>query len=123
MNPMADVEALRAACCVAGLDGEIEERERKLLERLAQRAGVGSVSLRSMMETAVQDRNFYEKQFRVIRADPDRTIKTLLAVAVVDGELELEERVIIQYFADALGMTRERCDALIAAARSELGGK
>jgi len=120
VNPMADVEILRAACCVAGLDGRVCERERALLHRLAKKAGVGAASLDAMIDTAVEDKAFYEKQFRVVQADAERTIKTLLAVAISDGDLALEERVIIQKFADVLGMDRDRYDALLLKAKSQL---
>ena len=34
-----ELQILRAACCVAGLDGEIDERERAALHVLVERAG------------------------------------------------------------------------------------
>ena len=42
---MFKVELLRAACCVAGIDGEIDEAEFAVLKKLADDVGVGDASL------------------------------------------------------------------------------
>ena len=39
MNPMQEVEVLRAACCVAGIDGEVTENELVMINQLAAKAG------------------------------------------------------------------------------------
>ncbi len=119
---MKDLEILKAACCVAGLDGEISENERKALNVLAERAGVGRASLDAMQEMALEDPDFFDHQLGMLNEDADRAIKTLLKVAIVDGAFGTNERVILQYFADKLGLTTERTDKLIAAAEREATG-
>jgi len=121
MSVMDDVAILRAACCVAGLDQRIDQREQRMLERLADKAGVGRTSLEAMIERAVEDQSFYKEQFQLITTDPDTTIKTLLCVAIADRELTIDERVILQHFADVLGMSEKRYEQLVKAAQQHLG--
>ncbi|MDX1683481.1 MAG: hypothetical protein R3336_10190 [Phycisphaeraceae bacterium] len=115
---MHEVEVLRAACCVAGLDKQVCEKERPLLEKIAERAGVGSASLTAMIERAERDQGFFEKQFEYLSADPDATIRLLLDIATSDGDLEDNQRVVIGFFADRLGMDPDRRDQLITAAEA-----
>jgi tellurite resistance protein len=114
--PMSDVEVLRAACCVAGLDGKVTAEEQSLLQKLADKAGVGEVSLRAMTERAKGDHNFYQEQFRILHAEPNETMRTLLGVAVVDGSLSPDERVILQFFAERLGLQTPEYERLLRAA-------
>lgn len=111
-SPMRDVEVLRAACCVAGLDGEVTENERAVLDRLADNAGVGRVSLEAMIDRARRDQEFYKEQFRVLKADPGETIKALIEVARADGDEHVNERVVIGHFAERLGLSPAQCDAI-----------
>lgn len=114
--PTGQVEVLRAACCVAGLDREVCEKERPLLERLAEAAGVGRASLSAMIDRARSDQNFFTEQFRMLRNCPDEAFKVVLSVAIVDGALSENERVVLHHFAQKLGLTDERFDQLMAAA-------
>jgi tellurite resistance protein len=118
---MSDVEVLRAACCVAGLDGTITPEEDALLRKLADKAGVGSVSLRAMVDRAKADHNFYQEQFRLLRGDPVEAMTSLLGVAVSDGQLAPDERVILQYFADRLGLPTAEYERLLRAAEKYVG--
>lgn len=117
---MAQVQILRAACCVAGIDGNVAPEELPLLQRLAQAAGVGGASFKAMLEQAQGDPNFYQQQFRVLKTDPEVTMKVLFAIAMADCRLREEERVILRYFADQLGMSPERFDQYLAAAEARL---
>lgn len=119
MSVMKKVELLRAACCIAGLDKDIDPRERDLLEKLADYAGVGGASLAAMINRAVEDPNFYEEQFQAIKADPDQTIKAMFAVAVADEVLTRDERIVIYHLAQKLGMTSERYNQLLSAAEKK----
>ena len=110
------VEVLRAACCVAGLDGTISDNEMPILQGLATEAGVGAASFKAMRDRATTDPKYYEQQFRFLRGDPDETIKTLLRVAVADGELHPNERVVMQVFATKLGISEDRYHQLLTAA-------
>jgi len=80
-------------------------------EPLSRRA-----SLNAMVERARTDRYFFEEQFDALTADADETIKTLFHVALVDGDLESQERIVIQHFADKLGMSSDRFEQLLQSA-------
>ncbi|MCZ6836368.1 MAG: hypothetical protein O7G85_11395 [Planctomycetota bacterium] len=111
-----DLEILKAACCVAGLDGDISDREKQTLQVLAKRAGVGKASFEAMIEVAVEDEDYFKKQLDLLRGDTDRTIKTLFQIAVTDRKLGANERIVMQYFADKLEMPPERFEKILAAA-------
>ncbi|MBI1338203.1 MAG: hypothetical protein GC164_14760 [Phycisphaera sp.] len=115
-SPMANVAVLRAACCIAGLDKHIDEQELKLLERIADYAGVGKASLSAMIDRAKNDEDFYEDQFKIVLTDPKATMTALFAVAVADGKLGDNERIILCHFADRLGLPEREFDALYRAA-------
>ncbi|MFA9477423.1 hypothetical protein ACERK3_03845 [Phycisphaerales bacterium AB-hyl4] len=117
--PRSQVELLRAACCIAGLDREICEKERPLLEALAHEAGVGRASLEAMLSRAKNDPNFYREMFLVLQKDAEAALKLMFDVAAANQEITLEQRVILQHFADQLGVPRERCDELLAAAEKQ----
>ena len=117
---MQDVQILRAACCLAGIDGEISDKERPLLQRLATEAGVGAMSLQAMMDMAVSDKDFYEEQLGYALTDPDHTIRTLFRVAAADGQFTSEERIMLHHFAMKVGMNDETYDALIAEEKTKL---
>ncbi|MHC4948737.1 MAG: TerB family tellurite resistance protein [Planctomycetota bacterium] len=119
---MDELEVLRAACCVAALDGDISGTELPLLRRLAERAGVGSTSLEAMMDMAREDAGFFEKQMQFLRGDPDRAIKLLFQVAAADGRVGRPERIVVRYFADRLGMTEERFEQILRAAEKRAAG-
>lgn len=109
----ADVELLRAACCIAGLDGEIHKREMAALDKLADRAGVGSASLHAMIDMAKTDPDFYKKQLGFVQKDPERSLQILARVAELDGEAALAERVILYHFAKTMGISDERAEEIV----------
>lgn len=117
---MIEVEVLRAACCIAGLDKEIHENELKLLRKLAFGVGVGEVSLNAMIRRAREDQNFYQEQFEYLHADPEQAMTTLFGLAVADGQLTLEERVILRHFAERLKLDEAQFEKLLAAAETYL---
>ena len=110
------VEVLRAACCMAGLDGAIHEKELAIIQKLAAEAGVGAASLKAMMDRAKADPKYFEQQFRFLRGNPDESMKTILRVALADGALHQNERVVLDVFAKKLGLSDARYQQLIAAA-------
>ncbi|MHC5114800.1 MAG: TerB family tellurite resistance protein [Planctomycetota bacterium] len=114
------LEILRAACCVAGLDQTIDDRERQLAQVLAKRAGVGAVSLRAMLDQAREEPERFDEYLQFLRANKDDAMKTLFQVAVVDGQLRPEERVVLDFFAQRIGIEPSRFDALLRAAEREI---
>lgn len=117
-----DVELVRAACCVAALDGEITPRERAAIERLAEGPGIGAASIKAMLDMALKNKSWYEQQFRLAVKDPDRTMKALLSVAVVDGDFGENERIVLAHLGRKLGLDDARLEALFRAAQREVPG-
>ena len=113
---MDELEILKAACCVAGLDGEISEHEKQALKVLVKRVGVGQASFEAMMDVAIEDDDYFKKQLDLLMGDVDQTIKMLFQIAVADGQLGTNERIVLNYFADKLEMPPERFDQILAAA-------
>jgi uncharacterized tellurite resistance protein B-like protein len=108
MEAMRKVEILRAACCVAAADGETDEGELRILQQLAAEVGVGEASLTAMIDRAESDPNFYTEQFRVLKADPDETLKLLLGVAIADRRLGRDECQVLQRLAERLNVPAEK---------------
>ena len=107
-DAIRQVDLLRAACCVAGADGAVSAAERRLLQRLADRAGVGTASMEAMIERAETDPNFHEEQFRVLKYDPKETMQLLFRVAVIDDELGKQEAGVLQRLAKRLEVSTEQ---------------
>ena len=107
---MRRVEILRAACCVAGIDQAIDEKEREVLLRLAQEAGVGSASLDAMIDRAMTHTDFYEEQFRVVQANPKETMQLLFRLAIIDQVLGKTETAVLARLAERLDVSSERFD-------------
>lgn len=120
---MKNVTILRAACCVAGLDAEICEKERPMLEKLAEYAGVGKASLQAMIDRARTDPNYYQDQFRLFATDPEATITTLFVVACADGKLASAERIILHHFAEKLGLPEAKFEAILKAAEKKIASE
>ena len=116
---MSDLEVLKAACCIAGLDEDVGFKERKVLQSLAERAGVDQAAFDAMMEMAVEDDDYFEGQLDLLQSNVDDVIKSLFRVAVMDGKLGSNEQVILQHFSEKLGMTGERFEQILTAAVRE----
>ena len=112
---MNDLEVLKAACCIAGMDEDVGFKERKVLQMLASRAGVTQASFDDMMDQAVEDDDFFEGQLNLLQSNVDDTIKSLFRFAVLDGKLEPREREVLLHLSENLGMTSEHFDQLLEA--------
>jgi len=110
---MHDVQVLRAACCIAAADGEVDEREMHFLQHLREKAGVGAKSFEAMIEMARSDPRFYEQQFDIILRDKEETIRTLFEVAAADGDVSANERTVLQYFAQKIGLPDDEYDRIV----------
>jgi tellurite resistance protein len=102
MLPIQRLDILRAACCVAGIDGDANEAQAAVLNRLAREVGVGKASLGAMIERAETDKTFHEAQFKVLEFEPKTTMATLLEVALADGELSASEADVLRILAGRL---------------------
>ena len=121
MTAMAKVEVLRAACCVAGADGTVDEKERKLIDNLAAKVGVGQASLDAMILRAETEPDFYQTQFRVLKSDAASTMGLMFEVAAQDRNIDPSELKILQRFATRLGMDEEGFRETFAATARKLG--
>lgn len=117
---MEDVQILRAACCIAGIDAKVCDKEHPLLKKLAAKAGVGSMSLEAMIHMAETNSTFYEEQLNYASTDPEKTIRTLFIIAAADGRFTSDERIILHHLAQKVGMSDEDYDALITRERAKL---
>ncbi len=115
MKGMRKVEVLRAACCVAGADGEVTDAERRLLQQLADEVGVGAASLAAMIERATTDEKYYADQFRVLKSDPEQTLQLLFQVAIADRRLSRDECLCLKRLARRLELPDEQFDRWLAA--------
>ena len=108
---MRKVDLLRAACCVAGADGDTSDPERRALQTLADRAGIGTASLQAMIDLAESDDKFLDSQFRVAVKKPQETLKVLFKVAIIDGRLGKDEAIVLKRLAKQVGVESEQFDA------------
>ena len=108
-----EVEILRAACCIAGLDGEICESEERLLRELQEQAGVGEASFGAMLERARTDDDYHKDVLNVLRADTERVMKIMIEVARADGDISINERAIIRHLGEKIGADLESLDDLL----------
>jgi len=116
LTPKQQAGVLRAAVCVAAMDGEIARNERKCLDVLAKRIGVGECSLNRLIErtsTRIED---VRNQIEDLKHDADNVIKTMLYVASVDGHVCENERMVIRQMAETLGMNETRFEKILTAA-------
>lgn len=120
MMPIQKLDVLRAACCVAGIDGKVSEPERAILDRMGREVGVGKASLQAMVERAQRDPEFHKEQFRILKFDPTSTMSTLLEVALADKKLSDAEIDVLRILGDKLKVKPEHFDELIAAVREKL---
>ena len=105
MEAMTKVEVLRADCCVSGVDGKAGEAERPILDMLAREVGVGDASLAAMIDRAETEPNYRDTQFRVLKADPDETMKLLFTVALADRTLTEKEVDVLKELSVKLGVS------------------
>lgn len=112
MHLMTSVELLRAACCVAGIDGYTGKAERQILEKLTQQIGISTETLDTLIHRAETDEAFYAMQFRMINADPIATLEFLFAIALADSELTVSELDVLYRLAQRLKVTDEQFDEL-----------
>ena len=114
MTPMQKVEVLRAACCVAGIDGGLDDKEQTLVEKIAKEVGVGQASLNAMIERASTDHDFHKQQFRILKENPQQCLATVLEVAMADGKVSENEKTVLQSLANNLEVPSEVFDQLMS---------
>ena len=91
VKSMNDLEVLKAACCIAGLDEDVGFKDRKVLQSLAERAGVDQAAFDAMMVMAVEDDDYFEGQLNILQSNVDDAIKSLFRFAVMDVNVALSK--------------------------------
>ena len=122
MSVMSKVEVLRAACCIATIDGEIDQTEQDLIEQLATKAGVGQASLNAIIQRANSDDTFFKEQFEILIADPQEAMMVMFDMAIADGKITSEKRMVLHHFAQKLQVNEEEFESLLHSAESRMGG-
>lgn len=113
MTPQQEVELLRAAICVACANGEANEVEQRLIDRLADNVGVGDASMQAMMDRAKRDPDFYQQQFQILKSDPKDSIVSLVNVAMADGDVDDQEIRVLRGLAGQLNIPDDTFDELM----------
>lgn len=113
---ITDVELLRAACCVAGLDGEVTEPEEQILRTLKEKAGVGEASFQAMLDRARSDPEYHEDVLDIIRPNAQRVVEFLAQIAAADGEVSTNERDVIVTLGERLGLERDHVQQVLTSA-------
>ena len=108
-------ELLKAALAMAAVDGKISGSERALIKALAQRAGVGSVSLDAMIEQAKESPAKHDELFGRVIKDSERAMQLLVAAAHIDGHISAKERNLLVDISFVLGISAERFNGIFEA--------
>ena len=114
MTPTQKIDLLRAACCVAGVDGDASDAELNVIDKLVRETGVGKASLQAMIDRSIKDHDFYKEQFRVLKDNPGESITYLLQVAMADGKLTDGEIHILEKLSQSLDIPAADFQKLIS---------
>ncbi|MDB4413439.1 hypothetical protein N9189_02830 [Pirellulaceae bacterium] len=118
MKSFEKLEILRAAVCIVGVDGKIDDQELQLVEKLAKEIGVGRASREAMIDRAIDDPDFHKQMFRVLKTETDQTMLIMFHAAMVDGELEDSEIEVLKHFAAKLDVSDETFEKLVGKAQA-----
>ncbi len=92
---MENTELLRAAIAMAVADGKVSRSEMGVVEGLAQRAGVGAVTIEAMFDAAASDETFADNLVLLPKDRAVKAVELLVGLARIDGEISGEERELI----------------------------
>jgi len=101
---MENAELLRAAIAMAVADGKISRSEMGVVEGLAQRAGVGAVTIEAMFDAAAKDETFADKLLLQPKDRAVKAVELLVGLARIDGEISSEEHELVIRIAASLGI-------------------
>ena len=107
MTNMEQLELLRAAIALAMADGELSRSEKGVVEGLAQRVGVGKVSLKAMLDTAQANDSIADNILIGSKKRARVALELLVAQARIDGEISDEERSVLVRIAMSLSFTTD----------------
>ena len=84
---------------------------------------MGFASLEAMMERSTQNDDFYQEQFRVLSADPKKTMTLLFRIAISDQKLDPQEIQILKFLGIQLGVSNDRFEQWLQQTREFLQKK
>lgn len=108
MDSTESLELLKAVIAMAASDGRVSGHEKAIIKALAQRAGVGGLSLAAMIEHASNDPSAREDLFARAVKEPERAMQLLVAAAQIDGNISEPERNLLVDISCTLGVSAER---------------
>ena len=115
MTGMEKLELLRAAIAIAMADGELRRSEKGVIEGLADRAGVGRMSLQAMMDAGSADDSIADN---ILMGSKDRArtaLELLVGEARIDGEISQAEREVLVRIATSLRFTTDEFQTIYEA--------
>jgi uncharacterized tellurite resistance protein B-like protein len=107
MATMEDLELLKAVLAVAVADGELRRSEMGIIKGLAERVGIGRVSLDAMMAEAESNPAAADN---ILIHNPDKArqgLEMLVAQARLDGVIDKKERAVLVRIALSMNITGE----------------
>ena len=105
MTDTEKLELLRVAVVLAMADGELSRSEKGVIEGLAARVGVGSVSLQAMIETAQANDSIADNILMGSKERATTALELFVAQARIDGEITDDERSILVRIATSLDIS------------------
>ncbi len=112
---MEDLELLKATMAVAVADGQLLPAEMGVVQGLAERIVVGTVSFEAMLDTARQDKSFADNILIQSKAKARSALELLVGLARIDGLISDEERAVIVRVATSLGITGDEFERIYLA--------
>jgi uncharacterized tellurite resistance protein B-like protein len=118
MKDMEKLELLKAALEVAVADGKLASEEVGFIQALAGKAGVGTESLKAMVERVQKQGNLEENILISSPRSARMAVELLVAEARIDGEITDAEREILVRIATSLKVTGDEFQQLYSAGLS-----
>ncbi len=104
------VELLKALIALSAADGKISSSEQGLLNRFANRVGIGSASLEAMIERALADPSVRDDLFHRTMSNPQLALEMLVATARLDGNITDTERDLLAHVRGILDISMDDFD-------------
>ena len=115
MEPMEDLELLKAALAVAVADGELLRSEMGVIEGLVKRVGLEPAAFEAMLEAARQDKSFADDILIRSKEKARSALELLVGLARIDGLISDEERKVIGRIAGSLGIAGDEFEKIYLA--------
>lgn len=115
MATMEDLELLKAVLAVAFADGELRRSEMGIIRGLAEKVGIGRVSLDAMMAEAESNPAAPDNILIQNRDKARRALEMLVAQARLDGAIAEPERDVLVRIALSMNITGDEFQEIYTA--------